>query len=120
MQSSSVGLIPGSSATAFSAVLGTKSLSYPSDEVVITQELLNKGYPRINSFTNSIPEQAPKSLNKPRSPEPLGASHEKSRWRAAHTSNTWTSSSGDMLSDRDELDDRTIFIQEYNRLARKV
>jgi hypothetical protein len=40
--------------------------------------------------------------------------------RILRTSNTWTSSSGDVLSDQDEIDDRTIFIQEFNRLARKV
>ncbi|KUJ21994.1 uncharacterized protein LY89DRAFT_778337 [Mollisia scopiformis] len=39
--------------------------------------------------------------------------------RAGHTSNTWTSSSGDVVSDQDEIDDRTFFVQEYNRLARK-
>tara|TARA_R110002060_G_scaffold73390_1_gene82288 strand:+ start:1711 stop:2055 length:345 start_codon:yes stop_codon:yes gene_type:complete len=40
--------------------------------------------------------------------------------RAIRTSNTWTSSSGDVLSDHDDIDDRTVFVQEYNRLARKV
>lgn len=37
------------------------------------------------------------------------------------TSRTWTSS-GDhnILSDTDELGDRATFVQEYNRLARKV
>jgi hypothetical protein len=40
--------------------------------------------------------------------------------RAGYTSNTWTSSSGDVLSDQDEIDDRTFFVLEYNRLARKV
>jgi hypothetical protein len=40
--------------------------------------------------------------------------------RAGRTSNTWTSSDGDVLSDQDEVDDRTVFLQEFNRLARKV
>lgn len=40
--------------------------------------------------------------------------------RQINSSNTWTSSSGDMLSDQDDIEDRTPFIQEYNRLARKV
>jgi hypothetical protein len=40
--------------------------------------------------------------------------------RAGRTSNTWTSSDGDVLSDHDEVDDRTVFLQEFNRLARKV
>jgi hypothetical protein len=41
--------------------------------------------------------------------------------RAYHTSNTWTSSdSGYILSDQDEIDDRSVFVEEYNRLAKKV
>jgi hypothetical protein len=37
-------------------------------------------------------------------------------------SRTWSSSSGELglLSDTDEIDDRSIFLQEYNRLAKKV
>jgi hypothetical protein len=45
------------------------------------------------------------------------------RGRQAHrSSDTWTSSSGDLgiLSDTDDIDDRADFIQEYNRLAQKV
>lgn len=39
-----------------------------------------------------------------------------------HTSKTWTNSSGDhnILNNTDELDDRAAFVQEYNRLAKKV
>ncbi|KAF4970833.1 hypothetical protein FSARC_2199 [Fusarium sarcochroum] len=39
-----------------------------------------------------------------------------------HTSKTWTTSSGEhgILSDTDELEDRASFVQEYNRLAKKV
>jgi len=37
-----------------------------------------------------------------------------------HTSNTWTSSSGEAPSDRDEIDLRSKFLDEYNRLANKV
>jgi hypothetical protein len=40
--------------------------------------------------------------------------------RTARTSNTWTSSDGDIPSDQDEIDDRIVFIEEYNRLAIKV
>jgi len=42
--------------------------------------------------------------------------------RAYRSSATWTSSSGDLglLSDTDEIDDRQDFVDEYNRLARKV
>lgn len=40
--------------------------------------------------------------------------------RANGTSNTWTSSDGGVLSDQDEIDDRIVFVEEYNRLAKKV
>ncbi|KAI9149593.1 putative Rho-GTPase-activating protein 6 [Paramyrothecium foliicola] len=38
------------------------------------------------------------------------------------SSRTWTTSSGDLglLSDTDEVEDRAIFVQEYNRLAKKA
>ena len=38
------------------------------------------------------------------------------------SSNTWTTSSGELgqMSDTDELEDRTVYAQEYNRLAKKV
>ncbi|KLU88751.1 hypothetical protein MAPG_07735 [Magnaporthiopsis poae ATCC 64411] len=41
--------------------------------------------------------------------------------RRERSSNTWTSSSADMalLSDTDEVEDRTWFVEEYNRLASK-
>lgn len=45
---------------------------------------------------------------------------ENERRRQMASSNTWTSSSGDVLSDHDDIEDRGPFIQEYNRLARKV
>lgn len=42
--------------------------------------------------------------------------------RPLYSSHTWTSSSGDLglLRDADEVEDRAIFVQEYNRLAKKV
>lgn len=40
--------------------------------------------------------------------------------RRARTSNTWTTSDGEVLSDHDEIEDRTLFIAEYNRLSQKV
>jgi hypothetical protein len=41
------------------------------------------------------------------------------RLRQGVSSNTWTSSSG-AASDEDGNDDRTPFIEEYNKLAKKV
>lgn len=42
--------------------------------------------------------------------------------RRHDSSATWTSSSGDIgiFSDNDEVDDRENFVDEYNRLAKKV
>lgn len=42
--------------------------------------------------------------------------------RPIFSSHTWTSTSGDLglLKDADETEDRAIFVQEYNRLAKKV
>ena len=42
------------------------------------------------------------------------------RGRAIQGSNTWTSSSGEILSDKDDIEDRTFFVLEYNRLGTKV
>lgn len=36
------------------------------------------------------------------------------------TSNTWTSSSGEALSDHDDIDDRSGYLKEFNHLANKV
>ncbi|KAH8171015.1 CBS domain-containing protein [Sarocladium implicatum] len=51
---------------------------------------------------------------------------DKNLWRVGHghqgrSSRTWTASSGDvgLLSDTDDLEDRTMFVLEYNRLAKK-
>ncbi len=39
-----------------------------------------------------------------------------------HSSRTWASTSGDvgLLNDADEVEDRNVFVLEYNRLAKKV
>jgi hypothetical protein len=40
--------------------------------------------------------------------------------RAIQSSNTWTSSSGEILLEHDDIEDRSLFVEEYNRLAKKV
>jgi hypothetical protein len=44
------------------------------------------------------------------------------RRRGNDSSATWTTSSGDMgiFSETDEVEDRSPFVDEYNRLAKKV
>jgi hypothetical protein len=60
-----------------------------------------------------------------RLPLPTAASHltvPAHETRANATSGTWTSSSGDLadLSDADDVEVRDEFVQEYNRVAKKV
>lgn len=92
-----------------------------SDDISIAQGLLRR--PRIPSRGTSDPmspslrhtgdgsNDASKSL---------AEYDERDNRRQMRSSNTWTSSSGDMLSDQDDIEDRGPYIQEYNRLARKV
>ena len=40
--------------------------------------------------------------------------------RNIQSSNTWTSSSGEILPERDDIEDRTAVVEEYNRLAKRV
>lgn len=70
------------------------------------------GRPRRSS---SIPSLAVANSIVPSLPNNLPPSQIRS-------SRTWTTSSGDLgfLSDADEVEDRTIFAQEYNRLAKNV
>jgi hypothetical protein len=42
------------------------------------------------------------------------------RSRHNSTSNTWSSSNGGEVSETDEIDDRTAFVQEYNKIATQV
>src|SRR5687767_3816588 len=66
------------------------------------------------------PSQSSTSLAFPHSVtmQNLGASH----GLQGRSSRTWTASSGDLgsLSDTDKLEDRAVFVMEYNRLAKKV
>lgn len=108
----------------------TLSASRPQDivfdgtfeDMVIAQELLNQ--PRVlqrqtslaGIFSNSLELQIPHNQL-----EYDGSNEEKRSRRALQSSNTWTTSSGgEMLSDHDEIEDRTLFVAEYNRIAQKV
>jgi hypothetical protein len=75
----------------------------------------------------SIPKQPPRHAESTwtRLPLPAAAGHlavPTHERRANASSATWTSSSGDLvdLSDADDLEIRDEFVQEYNRVARKV
>jgi hypothetical protein len=76
---------------------------------------------------SSVPKQSPRHTEPTwaRLPLPAAAGHlavPTHERRANASSATWTSSSGDLvdLSDTDDLEIRDEFVQEYNRVARKV
>jgi hypothetical protein len=121
MMQSNYGGMSRSSSAALSMAPRPSSAIF--DDINIAQGLLNEPKdPRHRSSMTSInftaldgsDDQAQTSLV-PADGHPGGREH-----RVMRSSNTWTSSSGDVLSDHDDVDDRTIFVHEYNRLARKV
>lgn len=96
-----------------------------TDDITIAQELLNqpKAPRRRFSFTEMyISRRRVEGLdeqhqNSEAQTEVQGGGRSR---RVMQTSNTWTSSSGEVPTDQDDIDDRTVFVQEYNRLAQKV
>lgn len=94
-----------------------------SDDISIAQGLLRR--PRIPSRGTSSPRSPSHSLHytvdgSNEAMRSLGSYDEHDRRAQLRSSNTWTSSSGEVLSDQDDVEDRSPFIQEYNRLAKKV
>jgi len=79
----------------------------------IAQSLLDG--PRIPERHNSL-----KTVHATETSNSSESNNDESRRGAIRTSNTWTSSSRDGLTDVDEIEDRTYFVDEYNRLAEKV
>ena len=96
-----------------------------SDDLVITQSLLDG--PRNLSKRTSFHEIPVEVLNfngpaaQDESSDSESAAPRAGRNRRRFgTSNTWTSSSAEIPSEQDEIDDRLAFVQEYNRLAKKA
>jgi hypothetical protein len=121
MKASSHGLIRASSVI-FSIAPQPDIRDHLCDDMTIAQELLIGPKPprRSNSFTGFSLRGFDSSNDNASSTSPIEQTEDRPPRRVLLTSNTWTTSSGDVLSDQDEVDDRTVFIQEYNRLARKV
>jgi len=118
-QSNNAGLISRSS----SAALSMAQQPTIFDDMNIAAGLLTepKDPRHRSSFTGVSFVGLDGSDNLQQRSDEQGDGHPEGRARRAiRTSNTWTSSSGDVLSDHDDIDDRTVFVQEYNRLARKV
>lgn len=93
-----------------------------SSDMVIAQELLNQP-PRIprrqtslNGFLNELEghQVAHGQVDYD------GFKNEARTRNMVRSSTTWTSSSAEIPEDRDEIDDRTTFVAEFNRLAQKV
>ena len=95
-----------------------------TDDITIAQELLNQPKARRRILLTEIYVSR-------RGVEGLDEQHQSSEAqtevqggvrsrREMQTSNTWTSSSGEVPTDQDEIGDRTVFVQEYNRLAQKI
>lgn len=91
-----------------------------SDDISIAQGLLRR--PRIPSRGTSSPRSPSLHYTGDGSNDAIRSlgSYDHDRRTQLRTSNTWTSSSGEVLSDQDDVEDRAPFIQEYNRLAGKV
>jgi hypothetical protein len=96
-----------------------------SDDISIARGLLDTlerpliPLRRRTSFTdNSRGGNLPDGSNEHE--ESTATKDEGRRRRMIQSSNTWTTSSGEVLSDLDDVEDRVYFVQEYNRLAKKV
>jgi hypothetical protein len=121
MQSANNDLSPRSYPTKLSMATHSELRAPVHDDLTIVEGLLNKSKVpnRTSSFTGT--QVLSHSTGRFRSSVALtetsvgGVSR-----RAGRTSNTWTSSDGDVLSEKDEVDNRTVFFQEFNRLAKKV
>jgi hypothetical protein len=121
MQPANNDLSPRSYSTKLSMAPQFDLLSPIYDDMTIAEGLLNnsKVPHRTSSFTGT--QGLVRSTGQFRSSGALAdASANGNSRHVVRTSNTWTSSDGEILSDCDEVDDRTVFIQEFNRLARKV
>lgn len=93
-----------------------------SDALSITQSLL--GRPSIpprrrTSFTSTNRSGHTREVSKD-CDESTGIRDEGGRRGMTQSSNTWTNSSAEIFSEKDDVEDRTFFVLEYNRLATKV
>lgn len=123
MQAQSHGILSRSSSTTLSVAGRPAYVPEESvDDLAITQRLLD-GPNHLGKHI--LVHEVPFSLDGSVAQDDSSDSHRTAPFegrnrRGFGTSNTWTSSSGEMLSEQDEIDDRMTFVQEYNRLAKKV
>jgi len=89
-----------------------------ADSIAITRELLHG--PRVPERGSSARSSSGFTPSRQSRIESSAATTALQSRRAFRSSNTWTSSSAGLFSDQDDIEDRTYFLQEYNRLAGKV
>lgn len=93
-----------------------------SDDMSIAQGLLGAPIipPRRRTSFTSTSKSVYTRDDSSELEESTSINDETRRRQMVQSSNTWTASSGEILSDKDDVEDRTFFILEYNRLATKV
>jgi len=105
-----------------SALMMAQKIDIMSDDVSIAQGLLGQPHipPRRKTSFTSTTRSAHNQDASSDFDENTSVRDDGRRRRAMQSSNTWTTSSGEILSDKDDIEDRTFFVLEYNRLATKV
>lgn len=121
MPSFTYGRLSRSSSASLSGVHLPDRHDGTSDDMSIAQALIKR--PRIPRREASLTELV--NLNHEhdgahREEESMDSAHDGRSQRAMRNSNTWTSSIGEVLAEHDEIEERNIFVEEYNRLAEKV
>ena len=122
LQSSSHALILCSSSLALTMAEQLDIIEGISDDMSIAQGLLARPIiplRRRTSFTSTTGSGHIVEVSNEGN-DSTGTKDEGRRRRMVQSSNTWTTSSGEALSELDDVDDRTLFVNEYNRLATKV
>jgi hypothetical protein len=87
----------------------------------VTRELLERdasSHPR--SSVNYLPPHNKISDRSQHTDEHLQLAERRQQHRSVQSSGTYTTLSKEACSEQDEIDDREIFVIEYNRLAKKV
>ena len=74
---------------------------------------------RTTSFASTSRSDHTREVSNERD-KSVGLKDDGRRRRMIQSSNTWTASSGEVFSEQDDVEDRTFFTLEYNRLATKV
>ncbi|KAH6680224.1 hypothetical protein B0J14DRAFT_260413 [Halenospora varia] len=120
MPSFTYGRLSRSSSASLSGVHLSDRHDGTSDDMSIAQALIKR--PRIPRREASLTGLA--NLNHEhdgahREEESMDSAHDGRSQRAMRNSNTWTSSIGEVLAEHDEIEERNIFVEEYNRLAEK-